>query len=256
MARRGGRRWCAATAAATAATSSTSGMATLFIGVAASSAFQHAHRRAAAAGPERLDRRLRRPLRQAGRPDRDPRRARSSASSSAPSSCVSRKDGKRRAHAPADPRLLPRQRAVRPGQRDVRRRVDQRGADGGRPAPRRLVGRPARAGPDPRADEVLRRGAAQDGHRRASTTATTRRWSSAPASRTSSSSYSSGSPAATFRLIVSPIVAWIWIGGIIVFGGGLVALWPAPDAARRRSAGALQGARGAGARPGLARAIA
>ena len=30
--------------------------------------------------------------------------------------------------------------------------------------------------------------------------------------------------------IVSPLVAWIWIGGLIVFGGGLIAIWPAPDA--------------------------
>jgi cytochrome c-type biogenesis protein CcmF len=47
--------------------------------------------------------------------------------------------------------------------------------------------------------------------------------------------YSAGRPFATFRLIVSPMVAWIWIGGIIVFCGGLVAIWPAPDAARRRA---------------------
>jgi cytochrome c-type biogenesis protein CcmF len=47
--------------------------------------------------------------------------------------------------------------------------------------------------------------------------------------------YTSGRPFATFRLIVSPLVWWIWIGGMIVFGGGLVALWPAPDAARRRA---------------------
>jgi cytochrome c-type biogenesis protein CcmF len=47
--------------------------------------------------------------------------------------------------------------------------------------------------------------------------------------------YASGRPFATFRLIVSPLVAWIWIGGIIVFGGGLVSLWPAPDGARRRA---------------------
>jgi cytochrome c-type biogenesis protein CcmF len=39
---------------------------------------------------------------------------------------------------------------------------------------------------------------------------------------------------ATFRLIASPMVAFIWIGGLIVFAGGLIALWPAPDAARRR----------------------
>jgi cytochrome c-type biogenesis protein CcmF len=46
--------------------------------------------------------------------------------------------------------------------------------------------------------------------------------------------YANGSPPAMFRLISSPLVAWIWIGGIVVFGGGLIALWPAPDAARRR----------------------
>jgi cytochrome c-type biogenesis protein CcmF len=42
-------------------------------------------------------------------------------------------------------------------------------------------------------------------------------------------------PAATFRLIASPLVSWIWIGALIVFAGGLLALWPAPDAARRRA---------------------
>jgi cytochrome c-type biogenesis protein CcmF len=47
--------------------------------------------------------------------------------------------------------------------------------------------------------------------------------------------YAAGRPFATFRLIVSPLVAWIWIGGIVVFAGGLVSLWPAPDSARRRA---------------------
>jgi cytochrome c-type biogenesis protein CcmF len=37
-----------------------------------------------------------------------------------------------------------------------------------------------------------------------------------------------------FRLIVSPLVAWIWIGGVIVVGGAMIALWPAPRRARRR----------------------
>lgn len=32
---------------------------------------------------------------------------------------------------------------------------------------------------------------------------------------------------ADFRFIVSPLVEWIWIGGLIVAGGGLFALWPA-----------------------------
>jgi len=43
-------------------------------------------------------------------------------------------------------------------------------------------------------------------------------------------------PPAQFHLIVSPLVMWIWIGGAIVFGGGLIAIWPAPSAVRRRVA--------------------
>ncbi len=49
------------------------------------------------------------------------------------------------------------------------------------------------------------------------------------------SRYASDPPPATMRLITSPMVAWIWIGALITFGGGLIALWPAPDAARRRA---------------------
>jgi cytochrome c-type biogenesis protein CcmF len=40
-------------------------------------------------------------------------------------------------------------------------------------------------------------------------------------------------PPAQFHLIVSPLVAWIWIGGLIVLGGALIAAWPAPSAERR-----------------------
>jgi cytochrome c-type biogenesis protein CcmF len=47
--------------------------------------------------------------------------------------------------------------------------------------------------------------------------------------------YEASPPPATFRLITSPLVAWIWIGALITFAGGLIALWPAPDAARRRA---------------------
>jgi cytochrome c-type biogenesis protein CcmF len=43
-------------------------------------------------------------------------------------------------------------------------------------------------------------------------------------------------PPAQFHLIVSPLVMWIWIGGVIVFGGGLIAIWPTPSALRRRVA--------------------
>ncbi len=41
-------------------------------------------------------------------------------------------------------------------------------------------------------------------------------------------------PPATFRTIVSPMVSWIWIGGGIVLLGALLAGWPAPEARLRR----------------------
>jgi cytochrome c-type biogenesis protein CcmF len=46
--------------------------------------------------------------------------------------------------------------------------------------------------------------------------------------------YMKSPPPAQFHLIVSPLVMWIWIGGAIVFGGGLIAMWPAPSVVRRR----------------------
>jgi cytochrome c-type biogenesis protein CcmF len=42
-------------------------------------------------------------------------------------------------------------------------------------------------------------------------------------------------PAAQFKLLVSPLIMWIWIGGLIVFAGGLIALSPAPGSLRRRA---------------------
>jgi cytochrome c-type biogenesis protein CcmF len=46
-------------------------------------------------------------------------------------------------------------------------------------------------------------------------------------------SYADDPPPATFRFIVSPMVSWIWLGGLIVFGGAAIALWPAGARARR-----------------------
>jgi cytochrome c-type biogenesis protein CcmF len=43
-------------------------------------------------------------------------------------------------------------------------------------------------------------------------------------------------PAANFRVNVNPLVSWIWVGGAIAVLGGLVAIWPAPEARRRRVA--------------------
>jgi cytochrome c-type biogenesis protein CcmF len=56
--------------------------------------------------------------------------------------------------------------------------------------------------------------------------------------------------ASEFLLIVDPLVTWIWLGALIIFGGGLIALWPVPKLARRRAdapapaRGAAPGGRG------------
>jgi cytochrome c-type biogenesis protein CcmF len=46
--------------------------------------------------------------------------------------------------------------------------------------------------------------------------------------------YADDPPPATFRVLVSPMVTWIWIGAIVVFLGGLIALWPSPRTVGRR----------------------
>jgi cytochrome c-type biogenesis protein CcmF len=46
--------------------------------------------------------------------------------------------------------------------------------------------------------------------------------------------YQNSPPPAAFRAIVSPLVAWIWIGGAIAVLGALVAVWPSPEARLRR----------------------
>ena len=46
-------------------------------------------------------------------------------------------------------------------------------------------------------------------------------------------SYVKNPPPATFRMLVSPLVTWIWIGAIVVFLGGLIALWPQGRASTR-----------------------
>jgi cytochrome c-type biogenesis protein CcmF len=41
--------------------------------------------------------------------------------------------------------------------------------------------------------------------------------------------------ASEFLLIVDPLVTWLWLGALIIAGGGLIALWPVPSFARRRA---------------------
>ncbi len=47
-------------------------------------------------------------------------------------------------------------------------------------------------------------------------------------------SYANDPPPATFRVLVSPMVTWIWLGALVVFCGGLIALWPSPRTVGRR----------------------
>jgi cytochrome c-type biogenesis protein CcmF len=47
--------------------------------------------------------------------------------------------------------------------------------------------------------------------------------------------YEERPPPATFRFIVSPLVEWVWLGGLIVLAGGVIALWPAAAIAALRA---------------------
>jgi cytochrome c-type biogenesis protein CcmF len=60
-------------------------------------------------------------------------------------------------------------------------------------------------------------------------------------------SFPRANPSARVLFIVNPMVTWIWIGSIIVLLGALTALWPAPDMLRSRlsSASAARAAKGA-----------
>ncbi|HEU0052554.1 MAG TPA: heme lyase CcmF/NrfE family subunit [Longimicrobium sp.] len=40
-------------------------------------------------------------------------------------------------------------------------------------------------------------------------------------------------PVATFRVLVNPLVPWIWLGGVVMAIGTLIALWPAAEPVRR-----------------------
>jgi cytochrome c-type biogenesis protein CcmF len=46
--------------------------------------------------------------------------------------------------------------------------------------------------------------------------------------------YERNPPPAQFRFIISPLVSWIWIGALIILLGGLISIWPPPGGATRR----------------------
>jgi cytochrome c biogenesis factor len=60
-----------------------------------------------------------------------------------------------------------------------------------------------------------------------------------PSAPRPSASHSSCSSRCSRRFIVSPLVEWIWLGGLIVLAGGLVALWPGAVLARLRQASGM-----------------
>ncbi len=55
----------------------------------------------------------------------------------------------------------------------------------------------------------------------------------AEALRNLTASYAKDPPPARVRILVSPLVTWIWIGALIAFAGGLIAGWPGGHSARR-----------------------
>ena len=46
--------------------------------------------------------------------------------------------------------------------------------------------------------------------------------------------YAQNPPPATFRLLVSPLVTWIWVGAFVILFGALIAIWPGPRGVARR----------------------
>ena len=44
--------------------------------------------------------------------------------------------------------------------------------------------------------------------------------------------YPQDQPPARFRVLVSPLVGWVWVGALIVFAGGLITAWPSAVALR------------------------
>ncbi len=45
--------------------------------------------------------------------------------------------------------------------------------------------------------------------------------------------YAQSPPPATFRVIVNPLVFWLWVGALVALGGAAVSVWPSAQARRR-----------------------
>jgi cytochrome c-type biogenesis protein CcmF len=117
--------------------------------------------------------------------------------------------------------------AVEPSISGVRRRV--RAADEGFAAC--VSGAPGTP-PQCRAVSRLMRAAAADPGLRPVALAQIDSLQAATAERLAQSYLSDGATA-TFRVIVDPLVTWIWIGALIALSGALIAVWPGRGARRR-----------------------
>jgi cytochrome c-type biogenesis protein CcmF len=118
--------------------------------------------------------------------------------------------------------------AVRPNITPVQRRV--RGADRGfRECVRGAPGTP----PQCRDVSRLMQAAAVNPSLRPVAFKTIQSLQSATADRIARS-YLADRSAATFRVIVNPLVTWMWIGGLIALAGALIGLWPSRRARRAR----------------------
>ncbi|HXR30001.1 MAG TPA: heme lyase CcmF/NrfE family subunit [Solirubrobacterales bacterium] len=80
--------------------------------------------------------------------------------------------------------------------------------------------------PQCRAVSQLMRAAAADPALRPSAAAQIQGLQEATAARIAKTYLEDGTPA-TFRVIVDPLVTWMWIGGLIALAGALIAIWPA-----------------------------
>jgi len=111
--------------------------------------------------------------------------------------------------------------AVEPPIAAVRRRA--RAADRGF---RACVGGAPGTPPQCRAVSRLMRAAAADPRLRPAALAQIEALQAATAERLARS-YLADEPTATFRVIVDPLVSWIWVGALIALAGALIAIWPA-----------------------------
>jgi cytochrome c-type biogenesis protein CcmF len=117
--------------------------------------------------------------------------------------------------------------AVQPNITAVQRRV--RAADQGFKAC--VSGAPGTP-PQCKAVAAMMRAAAADPRLRPAALAQISGLQAATADRIAKSYLSDDAPA-TFKVIVNPLVTWMWIGGLIALGGALIALWPARRIRRR-----------------------